>query len=341
MKKTFGILITICISLLCCSKSTVNSERKSDLSNYDFNGKIKSVKSELFNLIVEKDTFRIGEKINSLAFDRNSLLEFNKLGNLTSIKEFLYNGKIIKEDIYTYDKNELLTKRKEIDNYGKGSFLDFKFNYDSKDSITKVIISNDKFKRIHKIERDENNRPIRRDIIQNDTVHMIYSVEYDNNNNVISESEFKYGNVPVKLIERSFNNQNLKENEKLIEYRTWDTIRIENRYAYDKNHKLITEKFNIENDSTFDEIKKKYHENGKLKESTSTIGGNEFALIDKTVFNDKGDLIQKTVKTSDGETNDIWSYNYKYDSNNNWTEKIEFKNNKPLRIVKREIEYYE
>ena len=100
MKKTFGILFTICLLLFSCSKSTVNSERKSDLSNYDFNGKIKSVKSELFNLIVEKDTFRIGEKINSLAFDRNSLLEFNKLGNLTSIKEFLYNGKIIKEDIY-------------------------------------------------------------------------------------------------------------------------------------------------------------------------------------------------------------------------------------------------
>lgn len=170
---------------------------------------------------------------------------------------------------------------------------------------------------------------------------MTYSFEYDKNNNLISESEFKYGNVPVKLIERSFNNQNLKEKEKVIEYRTWDTIRIENKYFYDKNHKLIVEKFNIENDSIFDEIINEYHENGKLKQSTSNLGGNKFALIEKTIFNEKGDLIQKTVKTSDGKTDDVWSYKFKYDSNNNWIEKTEFKNNKPLKIVKRKIEYYE
>ncbi|MFD1614411.1 hypothetical protein [Gelatiniphilus marinus] len=341
MKKTFGILFTISLLLFSCTKSTVNSDRKSDLTNYNFNSKIQSVKSDLFNLIVEKDTFKIGEKINSLALDRNSLIEFNRLGNLNSTKEFLYNGKVIEENIYTYDKNDLLVKRKEIDNYGKGSFLNYEFNYDSKDSITKIIISNDEFKRIDKIERDEKNRPIKREIIQNDTIHLTYSFEYDKNNNLISESEFKYGNVPVKLIERSFNNQNLKEKEKVIEYRTWDTIRIENKYFYDKNHKLIVEKFNIENDSIFDEIINEYHENGKLKQSTSNLGGNKFALIEKTIFNEKGDLIQKTVKTSDGKTDDVWSYKFKYDSNNNWIEKTEFKNNKPLKIVKRKIEYYE
>lgn len=46
------------------------------------------------------------------------------------------------------------------------------------------------------------------------------------------------------------------------------------------------------------------------------------------------------VKTNDGKTNDVWSYDFKYDSENNWIEKIEFKNNKPLRIVRRKIEYY-
>ncbi|MBF8150706.1 hypothetical protein ITJ86_12410 [Winogradskyella sp. F6397] len=341
MKKTFGISFTFCLLLFNCSKSTVNSDLKSDLSNYDFNGKIKSVKSELFNLIVEKDTFRIGEKINSLAFDRNSLLEFNKLGNLTSIKEFLYNGKVINEEIYIYDKNDLLVKRKEIDNYGKGSFLNYEFNYNSKDSVTKVIISNDEFKRIHKIERDENNRPIKREVIQNDTIHLTYSVKYDKNKNVISESEFKFGNVPVKLIERSFNNQNLKETEKVIEYRTWDTIRIENKYFYDKNNKLNVEKFNIENDSTFDETKNKYHKNGELKESITVIGDDEFALIERNLYNKNGDLIEKTVKTTDGKTNDVWSYDFKYDLKNNWIEKVEFKNEKPLRIVNRTIEYYE
>ena len=218
MKKVFGILFTICLWLFSCSKKADDTDHKSDLSNYHFNGKIKSVKSELFNLIIEKDTFKIGEKINSLAFDRNSLLEFNELGNLTSVKEFLYNGKVIKEDIYTYDKNDLLIKRKEIDNYGKGSFLDFEFKYDSKDSLTSVLISSDGCKRTLKIERDSNNRPIERKTIQNDKVQLTYIVKYDKNDNLISEIQFRHKNAPVKLIERSFNSQNLKEKEKIIEY---------------------------------------------------------------------------------------------------------------------------
>ena len=337
MKKVFGILFTICLWLFSCSKKADNTDHKSELSNYHFNGKIKSVKSELFNLIIEKDTFKIGEKINSLAFDRNSLLEFNELGNLTSVKEFLYNGKVIKEDIYTYDKNDLLIKRKEIDNYGKGSFLDFEFKYDSKDSLTSVLISSDGCKRTLKIERDSNNRPIERKTIQNDTVQLTYSVKYDKNDNLISESQFRHKSAPVKLIERSFNSQNLKEKEKIIEYRTWDTIRVEKEYLYNNKNQLVIEKFNIENDSSF-EIKNKYHKNGELKESITVMGENEFVIIERN--NENGDLTKKAVKTNDGKTNDVWSYDFKYDSENNWIEKIEFKNNKPLRIVKRKIEYY-
>ncbi len=206
--------------------------------------------------------------------------------------------------------------------------------------MTSVLISSDGFKRTLKIERDSNNRPIKRETIQNDTVQLTYSVKYDQNDNLISESQFRYKNVPVKLIERSFNNQNLKAKEKIIEYKTWDTIRVENEYLYDNNKKLVVEKFNIENDSTFDETKNKYHKNGKLKESTTIMGENGFAQIERNLYNENGDLTKKTVKTNDGQTNDVWSYDFKYDLENNWIEKIEFKNDKPLGIVKRKIEYY-
>ncbi|MEH1009402.1 hypothetical protein VDP25_16815 [Winogradskyella sp. ECml5-4] len=342
MKKTFGILFTFCLLLFSCSKSKVNSDRKSDLSNYDFNGKIKSVKSELFNLIVEKDTFRIGEKINSLAFDRNSLLEFNKLGNLTSIKEFLYNGKVINEEIYTYDKNDLLVKRKEIDNYGKGSFYDNDFFYDTKDSLTQWIISNKDFKRIHKIQRDENNRPIKREVIQNDTIFNTYIVKYDQNNNVISENEFKLNDIPLKLLERKFNDQNLKEIEQVIEYKTWDTLSYENRYFYDDNNNLLLEKIIIENDSTYEERRYRYHNNGELKTAVNTPKGNyTYFTIQTEKYNENGNIIERLNEPSDSKPKTIWSYKYKYDSKKNWIEKVNYKDNKPLRIVKRKIEYYE
>jgi hypothetical protein len=341
MKKTLGILTIICISIFSCSKSTHISDKKNDISKYDFNGKVKSVKSQLYNLIAEKDTFRIGEKINGLSFDRNSLLEFNKLGNLTSSKEFYANGKVSDEIIYTYDEDNRLIKRKEIDNYGKGFFYEYEFQYNSKDSINQWTISNDDFKRTYKIERDENNRPIKSKVIQNDTVFTTYTAKYDSDNNVISENEFKYKDVPVKLIERSFNNQNLKEKEQVIEYKTWETLNYVNIFFYNNNNNLILEKSNMDSDSTYYEIEYSYHSNGELKEYKTTPKGSSYFVIMAQKYNKNGDLIENSRIPNDDKPKEVWNYIYKYDSKNNWIEKTEFKDNKPLRIVKRNIEYYE
>jgi len=342
MRKIFGILMIICLSIFNCSKPTSSFSEKNDVSNYGFHGKIKSVKSELFNLIPEKDTFRIGEKINGMSSDRNSLLEFNQLGNLVSSKEFLTNGNVSEEIIYTYDINSRLTNRKEIDNYGKGSFYDNEFLYNSKDSVTQWIISNKDFKRIHKIERDENNRPIKSEVIQNDTVFNTYSVKYDLNNNAISENEFRFNDIPVKLLARSFNKQNLKEKEQVVEYKTWDTLIYENRYFYDKNKNLILEKFIIENDSTYEEITYDYHSNRELKTIRTTPKGNyKYFTIQTQKYNEKGDLIENLMEPSDGKPKTVWKYQYKYDSSENWIEKVNYKDNKPLSILKRTIEYYQ
>ena len=340
MKKTIVLLITICFSVHSCSKSTYSSDRKNHISEYGFNGKVKSVKSELFNLISEKDTFKIGEKINGISIDRNELLQFNKAGNLTSSKEYLANGKVSDEIINIYDKNNKLTERKVIDNYGKGTSFNYQYIYNSNDSLVQVIISGKNLTRIHKIERDKKLRPIKSLIIQNDTVLRTYVVEYDQNNNVIAEKQFKDQNIPVKLIDRTFNTKKLKVREQIVEYSSWDTLRYQNEFIYDKNQNLILGKYNIENDSSYNTVKNTYHKNGKLKESISEIGESDYSLIQNQKFNENGTLIVQAVNTSDGETKDIWEYKLKYDTNNNWIEKIEYKNSEPLRIVKREIEYY-
>jgi len=340
MKKAIVILITICLSLHSCSKSTNSSDRKNHISEYGFKGKVKSVNSELFNLIPEKDTFRIGEKINGISINRNELLEFNKTGNLTFSKEFLANGKVSDEILNTYDKNNKLTERKVIDNYGKGSVTNYQYIYNSSDSLEQVIVSGKNFKRIHKIVRDKKVRPIKNLIIQNDTILTTYVVEYDQKNNVIAEKQFKNQNNLVKLIDREFNPKNLKVREQIVEYSSWDTLRYQNEFIYDKNQNLILGKYNIENDSNFNTVKNTYYKNGKLKESISEFGESDYLLIQNQKFNENGDLIVQAVNTSDGKTKDIWEYKLKYDTNNNWIEKIEYKNNEPLRIVKREIEYY-
>lgn len=75
--------------------------------------------------------------------------------------------------------------------------------------------------------------------IQNDTILTTYVIEYDQNNNVIIEKQFKNQYVPFELIDRTFNIKNLKVREQIVEHSSWDTLRYQNEFIYDKNQNLI------------------------------------------------------------------------------------------------------
>ncbi len=314
--------------------------KENDRTEMNLAGEVKSVESELYNLIPEKDTFRIGEKINGLSIDRNSLIKFNEKGEITSSKEFLSNGDVSEETIYTYDKTDRLVHRRELDNYGKGSFYDYNFSFNSEDSIIKVIISNPDFERIHQINRDDRNRITKNKIIQNDTVIGTYTRRYDDNGNIIEENEFRKENVPVKITSRTFDQRNLKQTEQIKEYIKWDTLSYQIKYSYDANLNLV-EEIEYQNDTVSMKTINKYFENGGLQETRNLPIGGGYAVVTTRKFNERGDLTEHSRKASDNSNADTWIYRYKYDSIGNWIEKIEYKNDKPLRMVKRSIEYYQ
>lgn len=340
MKKTFGILIIICLSIFSCSKPTFSSDKKNDISEYGLKGNVKSLKSELYNLIPEKDTFRIGEKINGISFDRNSQLEFNHRGNLTSTKEFLADGKISFEIEYIYDKRHRLISKNGINHYGKGSIYNYEFSYNEQDSIIEGVILKDNFKRIHKMKRDNKSRIVKKEIIQSDSILGTYIYVYDQKGNLMQENDFKKKNILEESIERTFDINNLLQKEKITKYIGTDTITYQNLFFYNKNMDLIKSKMHIENDSIFTEINNKYFENGTLKESQQIPRGSNPFVTTTQKLNENGNLIEYSRKSNDETINDFWTFKFKYDHNNNWIEKIEFKNNQPLRIVKRTIEYY-
>jgi len=341
MKKTLAILLLINLSMLSCSKITKSPDEKNDISDYGLNGKVKSVKSEVYNLIKEKDTFKIGDKENSSGLDRNITIRFKRDGKIDFKKEYYANGKVSNEVLYNYDKDNRLIKRKEIDYYGKGSVYDNEFLYNTKDSIIQWTMSNDDLNRVYKIKRDDKNRPIKIKVIENDTINYLYLIEYDEKGNIVSKKEFKSDNIPVKLIERSFNEQNLKEKEHIVKYQTWDTVKYENQFFYDSNQNLILKKKNFENDSNFTKIKNSYHKNGKLKKSVRKPIGGEYSVMTVREFNKKGELIEYSRIPSDENLKQVWEYKYDYDTKGNWIEKINFKNKEPLRMIKRSIQYYE
>lgn len=339
MKKHFYILIAI-FTILGCFSGRISTTEKSDLTQMNLRGEVKSVESELYNLIPEKDTFKLGEKINGLSIDRNLRLRFNERGKITSSKEFLSNGDLREETVYTYDKSDRLVHRKEIDYYGKGSFYDSNFSFNSADSIIKVVISNPEFERIHQITRDDKDRIIENKIIQSDTVIAIYTRSYDKSGNIIEENEYRKENVPVKIISRTFDQRNLKQTEQITEFNKWDTLSYKKDFTYDSNHNLVEEK-EYDSDTVSMKTTNTYFEGGQLKETRSIPMGSYYSVIITQKFNKKGDLTEHSREPKDGTDKDIWTYKYTYDSNGNWIEKIEFKNGKPLRMVKRSIQYYQ
>lgn len=67
---------------------------------------------------------------------------------------------------------------------------------------------------------------------------------------------------------------------------------------------------------------------------------NDTAMVHHLVDDDHYNVVEDDHFSNDGETISHKSYQYTYDNTGNWTERIEFYNNKPVKIIEREIGYY-
>lgn len=192
---------------------------------------------------------------------------------------------------------------------------------------------------------------------------------YNENENLIEENEYKSdGNLRHKHIYKYDEDGNLIE--KNLEG-TGDII--QNLYQYDEQNNLIEEVAIFKGGS---KVKKlyRYDEKGRLilKESYNYgYPSTEYLASETTYKYDKeGHLVEKKYYTTirDYEEKEIYVYDgeklieyikegefiskgerdyylrktyTKYDKKGNWIEEIEFnKDNKPIKIIEREIEYY-
>jgi len=127
--------------------------------------------------------------------------------------------------------------------------------------------------------------------------------EYDNNGNLIKETHHHLGGKHISYEEFEYNNKNQKIK----------------RCAYDDG--------NAECSGVFEWV---YDEHGNVIEKKW------YAYYDKEGWQVSGFSISS--KTHERKIN-ISKNVYKYDSMNNWIEKIEYSNEEPIMIIKREIEY--
>ena len=83
-----------------------------------------------------------------------------------------------------------------------------------------------------------------------------------------------------------------------------------------------------------------YNEKGNKIEENRYDSDGSLDFKDTYKYDEKGNKIEINNYNSDGRLDSKTTYKYEYDKNNNWTQRIEYKNTIPHRITERIIEYY-
>jgi hypothetical protein len=79
---------------------------------------------------------------------------------------------------------------------------------------------------------------------------------------------------------------------------------------------------------------------GKLAEETWYNKGTKFNIMYTYKYDDKGNKSEMNWCKENGKSFKKWTFKYVYDNNNNWTQEIQFKNDKPYKITERTLEYF-
>ena len=101
------------------------------------------------------------------------------------------------------------------------------------------------------------------------------------------------------------------------------------------------EQNNYNSDSRLDsKTTYKYDEKGNNIEKNNYYSDGSLNYKTTYKYDEKGNKIEENWYDSDGSLYEKHTYKYEYDKNNNWTQRIQYKNTIPLNITERIIEYY-
>ncbi len=342
-KTTYKIytLFTV-LSLFYIGCNQKQEIKKNDLEKSGLYGEIKSIKYESLTVKSKNDTYFPGDKINTYPKSGSyELKEFNRLGNLKLTKYYL-GWELNKEEVYLYDNLERLINIKvKQQSSGNYDYIDKNYTYDEKDSLIQEIESDKNTIIIKKIERDNKHRLIQSSIYKGDSILYTVKIKYDVNGNIVKKDFYRKSNIPIKSIQRTYNNQNLIKKETLRDYINrfgWDGSK--KLFEYDNKNRLIRIISNYLHDSCYIDITRFYNDENKLIEINKLPIGGLRDRIENEKFDKYGNSVEKSYKNSKGETTKYIIHKYIYDSLGNWTQRTNFYNDKPSSISLRKIKYY-
>lgn len=295
------------------NESEVSENLNNDLENLNLFGKVKKMDARSYDALVKFATITRGEFIES---DDNKKYEFNDKGFIVEETEILsdnfYGEKCIKEYDHQFNKIKEYYYDKVDDEEILSFYMEFIYNDNNLIEVNTYNADNDMIgKSINKYKDG---------LLQK----------------VVNYSED--GSIENSLTKK-YNNDNLPVEE--ISYDRHGDIKCVKIFKYNEVIKIrsITENNFID------------HKNGMRRDEITVFFENKF--IEKKViytlfpkvslkehyykYDDYGNMIEETHNFN----KDVYSWQYTYDSHNNWIKKIYYNNTVPKHITERIIEYYE
>jgi len=278
-------------------------QQKNDLQKLNLKGNIKSIKETIFSAIVKS-----GEIIKGEIIDPPELMTFYTVLHIPAEKGFEYGELNCLRDKLMEQNNRLI-----FNNKGK--------------LIEHLLFYQNKFFIKCSYKYDNNYQLIESQFIDydNDKLNIRTSYNYDVKNNSIKAISMLEPGSYFKLVYKFDNKGNLLEKRGVLPNANSNYNYLWN-FKYDNNNKIIRSETSEGYIVTYN-----YDEKGFMNEEIVNNRNGEFSFFYKC--NLKNDII--FVKHLN------MFLKYEYDSSDNWTKKIVYLNEKPERIVERQIVYYQ
>ena len=305
--KVLSLLLFIALSF-----NTHESNKDNDLTKMELKGKVKSLREITFEV---EDKFGQIKKVKSV----NDVEYFFDLkGNI--IKEQKYNQKGVPDFII---KSEFDSKANRIK--------------------SKTIMINNFLSSKTIYGYDETNK-------------LIHEKEYDSNGDINSKTLYSYSNDKLsEIVKYNYNKEDRKfeiwdkttyeyNQYGLMSQEIYETFFLKQSidktdYLYNDKGKLIEKNYINGSLREFD-TKSQYVYNEKEELIELRMYGNNEPWIEKYSYN-QGNLIELLIeKYKNAKLNETILKNYSFDKNGNWINSKSFKNDIPIYLRERNIQYY-
>lgn len=353
--KRLSIFFAFLFTLLGCSNS---NSVKNDLFKNNLKGKVKSVKSKTYETAYKLGKLEKGRELFPDAYSEinpsNEEFIYNEKGNLvfriikvsssfdrnwhTQFKYlFLYNNKNKLEEIIKYStsgNDKEVVFYEELKTLTKNRDISERYTYDDLGNIIKAV----------SWITDKNSDVYRR------YCSSILTYQYNKKNHKKEEIYFTDDCLGVKVNSRVLFTYKYDDKGGIIQIEEKTMPQRNSNFGGDKALYLEFPNGYISNIKNFDSVGNEietiayYHSFDVLDGNPNNHNPGNYTISTKkkqTIkkFDKFNNVIEMNLKVT-GEKEILYTYEYKYDSTDNWIEKIFFMDDTPKIIVERELVYY-